>query len=375
MAKPIGGTLVETYLNLRGIGKLRDTSMLRFHPSCYWKPEGDAPTEIWPAMIAAVNDLDGRITGVHRTWLSRDGRSKAPLDPPRKAMGHLLGHAVRFGAVRDILAAGEGIETVLSLRQILPDLPMNASDDITSEPISSPTDHIVQQLQLYGYHPVAGEVDPRDPPEEHSIEGAVTDIFDALVATMSDTSLDPDLPEVLWSMVNIFHRALDRLERKLDDNEQAQKRLQREQDGSEVKSVQLETLIAMGQGLLDRRNSLEHFRETAADHFASFTGTPWTPRTGSRVDHRHLTAAMIDSRDFIATKRRFEHETLLPPGVKIAFSGGDSSEHRLIWDRLDQVLAKHPDMVLLHGGSPKGAEKIAALWASQRKSASGYLQA
>ena len=244
---------------------------------------------------------------------------------------------------------------------------MNASDDITSESISSPTDHIVQQLELYGYHPSAGEVDPRVPPEDDSIEGAVADIFDALVATMSDTSLDPDLPEVLWSMVNIFHRALDRIERKLDDNEQAQKYLQREQDGSEVKSVQLETLIAMGQGLLDRRNSLEQFRETAADHFASFTGTPWTPRTGSRVDHRHLTAAMIDSRDFIAAKRRSEHETLLPPGVKIAFSGGDTSEHHLIWDRLDHILAKHPDMVLLHGGSPKGAEKIAALWASQRK--------
>nr|WP_319483781.1 toprim domain-containing protein [uncultured Cohaesibacter sp.] len=127
MAKPIGGTPAETYLHHRGIGELRDTSMLRFHPTCYWKPEGDAPTEIWPAMIAAVTDLDGRITGVHRTWLSRDGRSKAPLDPTRKALGHLLGHAVRFGTVRDILAAGEGIETILSLRQILPPIPMMAA--------------------------------------------------------------------------------------------------------------------------------------------------------------------------------------------------------------------------------------------------------
>ncbi len=41
--------------------------------------------------------------------------------------------------------------------------------------------------------------------------------------------------------------------------------------------------------------------------------------------------------------------------------------HRLIWDKLDQVHAKHPDMVLLHGGSPKGAERIAATWASNRK--------
>jgi hypothetical protein len=39
----------------------------------------------------------------------------------------------------------------------------------------------------------------------------------------------------------------------------------------------------------------------------------------------------------------------------------------MIWDRLDKVHAKHPDMVLLHGGSPKGAERIAAAWASNRR--------
>ena len=38
-----------------------------------------------------------------------------------------------------------------------------------------------------------------------------------------------------------------------------------------------------------------------------------------------------------------------------------------IWAALDRVHAKHPDMVLLHGGSPKGAELIAAKWADARK--------
>lgn len=75
-------------------------------------------------MIAAVTDLDGKITGAHRTWLLRDGSGKAPLDPPRKAMGELLGNAVRFGEVQDVMAAGEGIETILSLRQALPKMPM-----------------------------------------------------------------------------------------------------------------------------------------------------------------------------------------------------------------------------------------------------------
>ena len=47
--------------------------------------------------------------------------------------------------------------------------------------------------------------------------------------------------------------------------------------------------------------------------------------------------------------------------------GPDFNDHRLIWDQFDKVHAKHPDMVLLHGGSPKGAELIAAKWATNRK--------
>ena len=123
MTQPLAGSLAETYLRTRGIMDLRGTENLRFHPTCYWRPEGDGPTEAWPAMIAAVTDLDGKITGAHRTWLQRDGSGKAPLDPPRKAMGDLLGNAVRFGEAEDVMAAGEGIETILSLRQALPIMP------------------------------------------------------------------------------------------------------------------------------------------------------------------------------------------------------------------------------------------------------------
>jgi hypothetical protein len=83
-------------------------------------------------MIASVTDLDGRITGAHRTWLDPDGferirLGKAPIDTPRRAMGDLLGNAVRFGAVDDVLAAGEGIETMLSIRCVFPTMPMAAA--------------------------------------------------------------------------------------------------------------------------------------------------------------------------------------------------------------------------------------------------------
>ena len=244
---------------------------------------------------------------------------------------------------------------------------MDAHDELEPDHSTSPTGHVIEDLELYGYRPSEDEADPRITPEDHVIQTAVADIFDALISSMADTSLDFDLDEIMWSTVNTFHRAVERIERKLDDNEQAQRRLQREQDGSEVKSVQLETLIGIGQSLIERRDCMELFRDTAADIYLRTTGTPWSPRSGSRVNHRQMTAAMIDSRDFLAAKRRADNEVLLPSGPKIAFSGGDTTDHQLIWDKLDQVHAKHPDMVLLHGGTPKGAERIAATWANNRK--------
>ncbi|MET4036376.1 MULTISPECIES: toprim domain-containing protein [unclassified Bradyrhizobium] len=129
---PLEGTVAEAYLQRRGIARVHHGGSLRFHARCYYRPDDNLPTETWPAMIARVTDLDGRITGVHRTWLDPDGfdrvrLGKAPIDTPRRAMGDLLGNAVRFGMVDDVLAAGEGIETMLSLRCVLPSMPMAAA--------------------------------------------------------------------------------------------------------------------------------------------------------------------------------------------------------------------------------------------------------
>ncbi|MBZ9775134.1 DUF2493 domain-containing protein [Mesorhizobium sp. CO1-1-8] len=233
---------------------------------------------------------------------------------------------------------------------------------------SSPTEHVLHELQLYGYRPFEDEPDPRPLPEGPVIAASIADIFDALVVAMADTRLEPDLEELLWGTVNLFHRATNRIERQLDDNELSQRRLQREQDGSEVKSVELELLTAQGQSLLESRHAFELMRDQAAEHFERHTLSIWRPRSGSVVNHRNLTAAMIDSRDFLAAKKYADSQVLLPPGPKVAFTGGlDFNDHRLIWAKLDQIHSKHPDMVLVHGGSPRGAELIAAKWAHNRK--------
>lgn len=131
LTRPIWGTEAEAYLRQRGLIALHDTQALRFHPRCYYRPRGDGPTETRPALIGAVTDLGGKLTGVQRTYLSfethglwNDGA--AQISVQRRAMGHLLGNAVRFGTGTEIIAAGEGIETVLSLLMILPAMTMVA---------------------------------------------------------------------------------------------------------------------------------------------------------------------------------------------------------------------------------------------------------
>jgi hypothetical protein len=130
MAEPLAGTLAEGYLRARGINDLRGCEALRFHPRCWYRGDDDPrdqARDAWPALIAAVTALDGAMTGAHRTWLDPSSACKAPVSTPRRAMGLLLGNAARFGRVVDVMIAGEGLETILSLRQVMPSMPAAAA--------------------------------------------------------------------------------------------------------------------------------------------------------------------------------------------------------------------------------------------------------
>ena len=131
MAKPLAGTLAEAYLHARGITDLRGCQALRFHPRCWYRSGDDEPRDqarhAWPALAAAVTALDGSMTGAHRTWLDPASACKAPVSTPRRAMGLLLGNGVRFGRAVDVMVAGEGLETILALRQVMPTMPAVAA--------------------------------------------------------------------------------------------------------------------------------------------------------------------------------------------------------------------------------------------------------
>ena len=68
---------------------------------------------------------------------------------------------------------------------------------------ASATHAICSDLELFGYRHSESDPDPRDVPEDRLIAGAVSDIFDALVATMADTSLDAWSAPIEWSVKNV----------------------------------------------------------------------------------------------------------------------------------------------------------------------------
>lgn len=244
----------------------------------------------------------------------------------------------------------------------------DTSHTIPDEPdhAESSTAYLMQEMQLYGWRPYDNEPDDRPLPDERQAAGAVADMFDAMVATFIDTRLEPDLDDLLWGIVNVFHRAIARVERDLDDNEVKQKRLQREQDGSEVASQDLERTTREGLTLIERRDAMEFFRDACADQFRLHIRKPWTPRSGSKVNRKKLTYAVIDSRDFINARRWADKQVLIPPGTRIAVSAGPHfNDVAFIYATLDTLLRKIPDMVLLHGATDTGGELISIRWADK----------
>jgi phage/plasmid primase-like uncharacterized protein len=125
---PVHNTLGEVYLRARGITVIPGPQSLRFLPKLAYREHREARLEYWPGLVVATRGNSGRLTGIQRTWLMRDGSAKAPLADPRRALGKLLGSAVRFpGRLHEPFIIGEGIETVLAIKSACPTLSVAAA--------------------------------------------------------------------------------------------------------------------------------------------------------------------------------------------------------------------------------------------------------
>ena len=115
-ARSVVGTPAERYLSSRGIvGPMPPT--IRFGRVPLWRDKKTgADGRPFPALIAACQDISGKIVGVQRVYLTEDGQ-KARMTNPKYSLGQVRGCAVRLGPPAREIVLCEGPEDGLTLRQ------------------------------------------------------------------------------------------------------------------------------------------------------------------------------------------------------------------------------------------------------------------
>ena len=223
-------------------------------------------------------------------------------------------------------------------------------------------------LALHGATPGRDEFDSRDVWDRDDALAAVQEAFRIMAQGVAPDGfqLADEREGLLWGFVNMLDAQTQRLDRAADRLLPDLRDLRRAQDGTEIKSRELELVTDRAQNLTDRRDAFEIMRDEAAEAYRAETGSLWRPRRGSHVSQTgRLTSAAIDARDFMRAKKDRETMAHLPEGTLIAVAGGkDVADPAAVIARLDKARAKYADMVLVHGGGP-GVEKIAARWAER----------
>ena len=232
----------------------------------------------------------------------------------------------------------------------------------------SVTATVCDNAALFGAAPERGEFDSREVWDEDDATDAVSEAFRIIAQGVAPDGFQiaDERESLLWGFVNMLDAQVRRLDRSIDRLSPELRDLQRAQDGTEVKSRELELVTDRARNLGDRRDAFEQMRDAVAEQYRTETGDVWRPRRGSNVSQTgKLTAASIDARDFMRARKDRETRAHLPEGTLVAIAGGkDVRDPGAVFARLDTTKAKYPDMVLAHGGGP-GVEKIAARWAER----------
>ena len=224
-----------------------------------------------------------------------------------------------------------------------------------------------EHAALYGATPERDEFDTRDVWDADDALDAVSEAFRILAQGVGPdgTQLSDERESLLWGFVNMLDSQTQRLDRAADKLLPGLRDLQREQDGTEIKSRELELVTDRSQNLTARRDAFETMRDAAADAYRVETGSMWRPARGATSQTGKLTSAAIDARDFQRARKDRKTMAHLPQGTLVAITGGkDIANPAAVIERLDKARAKYADIVLVHGGGP-GVEKIAASWAER----------
>lgn len=223
-----------------------------------------------------------------------------------------------------------------------------------------------------GPPPVAASDFPCSEAISQTLEGLWSDLF----AMLTGTALEADAEELGWGLVNLFHRAADRKSKAVDRATDEVRALVACNDGSEIRTHELEVQIERAQCAEAGMIALEEMREVAATLYAHEFSASWKPVSSSRFNHgAMLTSAVVQGRDFLRARSAAKQRAAMPEGTPVIFAGGRSrfatdedakTFATNIWATLDRVHQNVPDMVLVHGGDTKGVDRLAASWAERR---------
>ena len=207
------------------------------------------------------------------------------------------------------------------------------------------------------------EIAMPDPDQARAaVELMVMTMFDVF----RDTRMEAYAAELAWGFANSFHVVAKRVADREDDAAKTLGELARTFDPSEIYANELEEAQLLCQTLEGCRAALETMRDHAAEIYRVETGKPFSPVRGSRVS-AGLTASMIDARDFLAARARQRNEKHAPTGPIVVFSGGAQwDDSAILWDGLDSIKARIPEMVLVTTAQRSGCDAIAHAWAAAR---------
>ena len=191
---------------------------------------------------------------------------------------------------------------------------------------------VCEQAALFGATPGPDEFDNRPVWDEGEATDAVIRAFHLLAEAAPDgTQLADERRNLLWGFVNTLDAQTQRLDRAADRLIPGVRELQREQDGSEIRSRELELATDRANNLTERRDAFEQLSDAAAEAYRAETGEVWRPRRGSHVSQTgKLTSAVIEARDFQRAKKDRENTAHLPQGTLVAVAGGKEADRRRV---------------------------------------------
>lgn len=203
-----------------------------------------------------------------------------------------------------------------------------------------------------------------DMPEPLAVQADCGGVIACLFDLLADTRLESLAPEIAWGFVNSFHFVAGKLGRREDSLARELGDLARAPDPSEVYGRELEEKQLLCQSVAEQREAIETMRDFAAETYHALSGWPWSPAKGSKPSAR--SASIIDALDFLRARERAANERHMPQGPIVVFSGPAVwHDFRQIWDRLDAIHLRLPNMTLVTTGQRKGADAIAAAWAAR----------